>query len=328
MENEEQKTALAPLSELTAVEAFTGDALDSILRRIEDEVSGFIPDLTTATGRKAIASMAHKVSKSKVVIEDLGKGLVSEWKDKAKKVDASRRQSREFLDNLRDKVRKPLTDWEAEKEAEEQAELRRIADEAAAEKAKIEADRAVAQKEEDEKREAAQKILDDREAAIAKREEEARQKAERIQGEADRKEEVARLRQEAEELALARAEEQVQKAQEDAARRVAEEKIKAENAERARVEAEARAKIEQEQAVQKAKDDAVAEARRKESERLEAELAKKRADEARQADEDHRRNINRAALSGVMDCGVDEATAKKVITAISKGIIQNVTINY
>ena len=317
MDNTEQQTALAPLEEITAVEAFTGDALDSILKRIEDEVSGFVPDLTSAKGRRNIASMARKVAKSKVVIENLGKGLVSEWKEKAKKVDASRRQSREFLDALRDKVRKPLTDWEAEEERKAEAERQRIADEAAAEQARIEAERAEAQR-----------LLDEREAEIARREEEARAAAEAQRVEAEKKAEAERLQHEANERAKREAEEQIQKTQEDAARRVAEEKLRAENAERDRIAAEERAKIEQEQAVQRAKDEAEAEARRKEAERLEAEAAKRRAEEARQADEDHRRNINRAALSGMMQACGDEALAKRIISSIARGQVPNVTINY
>jgi len=127
MDNAEQQTALAPLSKLTAIEAFTGDTLDLVLKRIEDEVNESAPDLTTAKGRDAIKAEAHGIRKKKVIIDNLGKALVSEWKSKSKKVDDSRRQARDFLDALSDKTRKPLTDWEAEQESEKAAILSQIA---------------------------------------------------------------------------------------------------------------------------------------------------------------------------------------------------------
>lgn len=316
MENKEQ-TALAPLEELTAVEVFTGDALDLLLARIESEIMAEEADITTAKGRKAIASRAHKARKSKVVLEGLKKELTAKWKEKAKKVDASGLKARNFLDALYQKARKPLTDWEAEEERKAEAERQRIADEAAAEQARIEAERAEAQR-----------LLDEREAAIARREEEARAAAETERVEAEKKAEAERLQQEANERAKREAEEQIKKTQEDAARRVAEEKLRAENAERDRIAAEARAKIEQEQAVQKAKDDAEELARKIEQAQIEAAEEHKREEEARQADEDHRRNINRSALSGFMTLGCDEKTSKKIVTAVARGMVPNVTINY
>ena len=98
------------------------DELKKKLKEIEAEVLSVVPDLSTAKGRKEIASLAFKVAKSKVVLDSLGKDLVSDWKIRAAKVDESRKYAREFLDALKDKVRQPLTDWEAAEEARIKAE--------------------------------------------------------------------------------------------------------------------------------------------------------------------------------------------------------------
>lgn len=102
---------------LIPAELFDGKGLDPILQRIKDQVTGFVPNLETATGRKEIASMAHKVAKSKVILDDLGKSLVAGWKEKAKTVDNERKRMRDYLDALKDEVRQPLTEWEEEERA-------------------------------------------------------------------------------------------------------------------------------------------------------------------------------------------------------------------
>ncbi len=60
--------------------------------------------------------MAHKVARSKTYIDKAGKDLVAELKALPKQIDESRRVVRERLDALKDEVRRPLTEWEAEQE--------------------------------------------------------------------------------------------------------------------------------------------------------------------------------------------------------------------
>jgi hypothetical protein len=92
------------------------ESLSSILMDIREEVCKEVPDLSTAASRKRISSLAYKVSKSKTALDELGKQLVAEWKAKSAAVDKDRKRVRDELDALRDEVRKPLTDWEAEQE--------------------------------------------------------------------------------------------------------------------------------------------------------------------------------------------------------------------
>lgn len=109
-----ETTDLVVINPEDAVKLFTGNAIDLLIDELEGKLKKKIQDTSTVKGRKAIASTAYKVSKSKVLVDDLGKGLVADWKLKSKKVDASRRKIRERFDALRDKYRKPLTDWETE----------------------------------------------------------------------------------------------------------------------------------------------------------------------------------------------------------------------
>lgn len=99
---------------VNAVDIFTAKGLDSILADITKEVRSVVPDITTSKGRKEIASLAHKVARSKTALDGMGKELVREWKDKAKLVDAERKKSRDYLDALKDEVRSPLDAWEKE----------------------------------------------------------------------------------------------------------------------------------------------------------------------------------------------------------------------
>jgi len=106
---------------------FTPDGMDTLLKGIKSRVESFVPDATTDQGRKDIISLAFKVTKSKTFIVDTSDKDLTEMrkkiKDRKKVVD----KAKTFLDDLRDKTRQPVTDWEAEQERieEEKAEEQR-----------------------------------------------------------------------------------------------------------------------------------------------------------------------------------------------------------
>lgn len=91
---------------------FEADNVDIVLAMIKEKAEEFQPDTSTPKGRKAIASMANTVAKSKTFLDSKRKELVSEWKDKAKLVDTEGKKIRETLDALKITVREPLTKWE------------------------------------------------------------------------------------------------------------------------------------------------------------------------------------------------------------------------
>jgi colicin import membrane protein len=85
---------------------------DKIFERIHKEVAAFTPDVSTDKGRKAIASMAHKIARTKTGLDDTAAKLVEDQKKVIDAVNTERRIMRSYLDNLKEQVRKPLTDWE------------------------------------------------------------------------------------------------------------------------------------------------------------------------------------------------------------------------
>lgn len=309
--------ALIPLESVNAVEVFTGGGLDDLLARIRAEAVTLVPNVKTVAGRKEIASIAYKVSRSKTAIDDAGKALVADLKKQTGDIDSARKKARDTLDALRDEVRKPLTDWEAEQdrierervEAEERAR-------AAAEEARL---AELARKEEE---------IRAREEAVRAAEEAERQRVAAEQAERERVEREARLQAEAAEnakreaaAAVERAEREAREATERAAREAAE-------AEQRAKDAAERAEREKAEAVAAAERRAQEEAERAERERQAQADAQRKADEARAADVEHRRSINRAAMAALIAQGISEDDAATVITAIVQGKVPAVAIRY
>lgn len=112
--------ALVTIDTLTPATVFAPGGVESIISKLETDVRAISTDVTTDAGRKAIASLAYKVARSKTALDDMGKQLVADLKAQTGKIDAERRVIRDRLDALRDEVRKPLDDFE-------QAEQSRVA---------------------------------------------------------------------------------------------------------------------------------------------------------------------------------------------------------
>jgi colicin import membrane protein len=94
---------------------------NKIFERIEQEIKGFTPDVSTDKGRKAIASMAHKIARTKTGLDDTAAKLVEDQKKVIDAVNLERRNMRNYLDGLKEQVRKPLTDWEQAEVARQKA---------------------------------------------------------------------------------------------------------------------------------------------------------------------------------------------------------------
>lgn len=118
---------LATIQSRPTLEVFTAPGVvPALLARIREvALDGYAPDLTTDAGRKAIASRAFRVAKTKTALDDLGKEEVARLKELPKAVDAGRKALRDGLDALRDEIRQPLTAWEEKREALK-ADLARI----------------------------------------------------------------------------------------------------------------------------------------------------------------------------------------------------------
>ena len=311
------------------------EKLDKTLADIKEKVMSFVPDTTTSKGRKDIASLAYKVAQSKTWLDNCGKNLVAEWKEKSKKVDECRKQARDFLDALKDEARSPLTAWEAAEEARLKAEA--LSAQIAADwEEEIKEDEVFNLKAEIARRDAENARI---EAERIAKEQAEREEAERKQAEIDRIEREKRIAEEAKAKAEAEAKAAAEKAERDAAakleaeriasaKRIAEEqlraKMEAEAAERKRL-ADIKAAEEKAEAEKQAIIQAQLEKERKEAARIEAERI---ANEKRVADLEHRKKINNAAKSSIMEFGFSCEEAEKIVSAIAKGRIDHVTINY
>lgn len=317
---------LVVIEKKNAMAVFTNnDQLDPLIEAIEKEARSLVPDVTTKKGRDAIASMAHKVARSKTYIDNAGKDLVAELKALPKQIDESRRVVRERLDALKDEVRRPLTEWEAEQE--------RIKAEEAMNALHVEA---LAMNEEFD-RQLAARIESDHEMALLMNDAFDREQADKA-AEAERQriaheEEIKRL---AAAAAAREVEQRAQREREEAAHREAVLKAQAEQAERDRIAAEQKAEADKQAAVEAERRKAQEEAdriRREAEQREQARLAeeKRKADEQarREADVKHRKAVGTEIVKALLaNTSLTRDQAIEVLTAVKDGRIPHTGISY
>ncbi|HHI3296869.1 TPA: hypothetical protein ACP47F_000241 [Klebsiella pneumoniae] len=317
---------LVVIEKKNAMAVFTNnDQLDPLIEAIEKEARSLVPDVTTKKGRDAIASMAHKVARSKTYIDNAGKDLVAELKALPKQIDESRRVVRERLDALKDEVRRPLTEWEAEQE--------RIKAEEAMNALHAEA---LAMNEEFD-RQLAARIESDHEMALLMNDAFDREQADKA-AEAERQriaheEEIKRL---AAAAAAREVEQRAQREREEAAHREAVLKAQAEQAERDRIAAEQKAEADKQAAVEAERRKAQEEAdriRREAEQREQARLAeeKRKADEQarREADVKHRKVVGTEIVKALLaNTSLTRDQAIEVLTAVKDGRIPHTGISY
>lgn len=328
---------LVVIEKKNAMAVFTNnDQLDPLIELIEKEARSLVPDVTTKKGRDAIASMAHKVARSKTYIDNAGKDLVAELKALPKQIDESRRVVRERLDALKDEVRRPLTEWEAEQERIKAEEAMNALHAEALEMnikfdqelaAKFEADHEMALlMDKDIDRERADKAAEAERQRIAREEEIARQAEEKAKREAaekaQREIDAAAAREREAILAKERAERERIEAQQRAERdRIAAEQ-KAEADKQAAIDAERRKAQEEADRIRR-------EAERREQARLAEE--KRKADEQarREADVKHRKFVGTEIVKALLaNTSLTRDQAIEVLTAIKDGNIPHTGINY
>ncbi|ENX5574489.1 hypothetical protein ACSRAR_004661 [Enterobacter hormaechei] len=319
-------TDLVVIEKQNAMAVFTTkEQLDPIIEAIEKEARSLVPDVSTRKGRDAIASMAHKVARSKTYIDNAGKDLVAELKALPKQIDESRRIVRERLDALKDEVRRPLTEWEAEQERIK-AEEAMNAMHAEALEMNIKFDQ-----------ELAAKFEADHEMALLMNKDFDRDREEqRRLAEQAQREHEERIKQESAEQARRDAEAKHKAEIEAAARREAEEKARAELAVRQRVEAEQRAAREKQEAEARAEREKAAAV---EAERLKAKQAeeKRLAEEKRIADEQakreadvkHRKTVGTNIVNALTShTSLTREQAIEVLTALKDDLIPCAKIHY
>lgn len=325
------------------------NGLDPVLDEIKSIVSKFEPCLETATSRKEIASMANKVAKSKTYIDGLGKDLVSEWKEKSKRVDNERKRVREELDKLKEEVRKPLTEWEnKEKERVRNLELKIESlkgfltpnYELSSESLKLDLDKLESIIIDESWEEYGLEALNIKEKALINQ----RNAYEKILKQEKEQAELERLRKEKEERDRKDYEEKLKKEAAEKAKLEAEKKAQEEKerAEQERKDAEIKAKLEKER-FEREKKEQEETIKRLEKEKIEAAKKAKEEAEKRQREEAERikrekleREKNIAHTKKIMDesvidlvaIGISPSASKSIVNAIKDGKVRNILINF
>jgi len=338
-EKETPKTDLVIATEIKPAVLFGDEhkTLEDLLQNIKKEVSSIVPDVSTAKGRKEITANVSRVTKSKTLLDKVGKEYNAAQKELLKAFDSRRKHAFDFLEDLQKEIRKPLTEWE-DKEKERVAkcegvintfiqagkdsenwmnysanDLRDLLDSVE----EVTITKRLAEFEEEAeiaKKESVKKIND----AIKNRVKYDDDQAE-LQKLRDKSAEDDRIRFEADQRAEAE--------------RVAQQKVIDANnetkaAERRAEAAEEQRKIDAEEAEKKRLAD-VETAAQAERDRIEAEKqAEIEAEKKRAADKNHKGKINRAIVKELLKCGIDESQAKKIVTAIAKNKVPNIKISY
>ena len=306
-------TDLVPQT-IDAVAVFTG-GLDDLLAGIRAKATETAADVTTAAGRKAIASTAYRVAQSKTFIDAAGKSLVEEAKKKTAAIDAERKRARDYLDALKDEVRRPLTEWEAAQAAVDAA----IAEVAAAPRAVSGLSSAEIAAHAVKLKTIPASIPAERRDEYARAVETAlvtmrAMHADAVQREADAAE-LAKLRADAEAKAKADREEALRREGEERARQAAE---------RAIADAAARAERQKAEAIEAERRKVAAEKAAAEAE----ERARREAADRLAKDEAHRGDVNARAVAALVAAGVPWSAAEVAVLAVMDGKVPGMTMVY
>lgn len=340
---------------------FVKDGCDPILKRLHEELDKFEPDVTTAKGRKEIASFANKFSKAKTLIDGHGKALVEDEKARLKIVDAERKKFRDECDIMKQEARQPLTDWE-------DAEKKRVADieervELLGEfyenslyspgcdidslyiNCKIEELKDIIVDDSFEEFElAATKAKDaaltqlEAKFIVLQAQEKEKAEAERIEAARlvnEQKEREEKIAKEAAEIARKEAvKEAEEKGRKEKEKR---EKLKKETlqlqlakekAERETKEAKKRAEEEKIEAAKQAEKDrkqAIEDEKKRQADQIKKD---KEADEKRQANKRHRNKIHKEAKASMMEHGISEEDATIFVTMVKDKLVKHIKIDY
>lgn len=322
-----------------ALAILDSEKFEAFYELIKSEAEKISNDATTQKGRDEIRSMAFKIAKSKTAIDKARLGLTEDWRKKTKQANEAGKEISTRLDDLAQKVRAPLTQWEeiekqrTEKHEQLLAEIKRagiISIEDTSEKVNLRLGAVVDAQIDPEIQGAAIAIFDyEKERAI-----EALKSAyaRLLKEEADRAE-LERLRKEAAEREAIEAEKRAKEEAEAKAEadRIAEEK----RLELIRQEAAENAKAEQERkhaaalAIERDRADRIERQAKEQAERKAAEAAKEEADRlAREQNQKHRSKIMGAAKEALIKCGLDEEKAREIVLAIAAGNVPNVSIKF
>ncbi len=333
------------------------EGMETLLQRIEREAKDFAADVSTKKGRAGIKSFAYSVAQGKGTIDRYGKELGEAARKKISGFNAGRNTAAIRLDALKDRVRKPLDDWEAAEEKRIEGHKERLqalldaarrqlhnAPTAEIEKLLTAANEATVDQSWEEFELDARRAKDDAIEnlttflnAAKKRDSEA--------------EELERLRKDSEEreakaAAEAAEKEKADQAERDEQERRAEEKREAEAAEARRVAEEKRIEAARMTALKEAEatriqeaeeaerriaeaDERADRAAQDERDRMAREQAEREAErEASEADGQNRRRVFGGIYNALLEAGLNEDQAEAVVAAMRENRIPHLSIDF
>lgn len=336
------KLEIVAIEQPEIIEAFKVEGgTKALFGRVSENARSVVFDMSVKKDRESLKSFAYSLARIKTTVDNHGKELVSGIKQQAALIDADRKFWRDNMELLQDEIRKPLTDFE-------QAEKDRIAKHEESilsinfYKTAVIADKdsvwlkgvirnveEIAIDSSFEEYEEQAKIAKYETLEFLRTTLVAREKYEAEQAELERLRQAEILRQQQEREA------QIAREAAERATREAEEKARfeAERVQREKAEAEqreARLKAEKEAAELRAVQAAENERKRIEAEQFAQAEAARKAEEARLADVEHRRQINREALEAIKGVcpELSEPQVKSLVGAIISGLIPHVSIKY
>ena len=324
--------------------AFSDENLRAMFDKVAAETTAEVPDVTTPDGRARIRSLAAKVAASKTAIDKPMRDHLRVLKTMPKVLEASARASLERFDGLKHSLMAPLEAAEAPQRAvlDELLAIPTRCTGSGVTLAQIDSMSSYAgsvdlanfwpeyQKKITAARESAMVVAADALERAAKAAAQAAE-IERLRAEAAEQARAAREREVAERAANEAREAERRRAIDEQERMTrakvaAEMRAEAQERENARLAAsmETQAKAAAESAAR-----AVELARESERQRIaEAEALQIEEAKRREADKEHRITVNREALADLIALGIDDTTAKMVVTAIARGQVRNIKVIY
>ena len=112
---EDKRFAVAVLSKEEAEKLFEKpNGLEPIIQSIETVARGLVVAGGTSSkeGISQIKAMVTKVAGVKLSLDNIGKEIVAEMKERPKKIDANRKSMRDRLEALQEEIRRPVTEIE------------------------------------------------------------------------------------------------------------------------------------------------------------------------------------------------------------------------
>ena len=85
------------MADITEAVFESEEALTEVLSGIESGLGAFTADPEDPKGREKMRSVARQIASKKTAIDALGKSMVADWKNSAKRVDVMRKRARDTL---------------------------------------------------------------------------------------------------------------------------------------------------------------------------------------------------------------------------------------